>query len=70
PATMFTPELYLQLPNEAQIKVQVLVDSGTFSCFIDINLALDHKLPIFKKQSLLPVEVIDGCKNFIRCSHT
>ncbi|CAG8751424.1 32409_t:CDS:1, partial [Gigaspora margarita] len=44
PVPTFTPELYLQLPNGTQLKVQALVDSGTFLCFMDINLALEHNL--------------------------
>ncbi|CAG8703039.1 28581_t:CDS:2, partial [Gigaspora margarita] len=45
-----------------QLKVQALIDSGTSSCFMDINLALEYKLPILKKQTPLPVEVIDRHK--------
>ncbi len=37
-----------------------LVDSGATSSFIDQTFVAQHNIPVVKKSTLVPVEVIDG----------
>jgi len=40
--------------------VSALVDSGATSSFIDQTFVIQHNIPVIKKSTLVPVEVIDG----------
>jgi len=41
-------------------QVSTLMDSGTTSSFIDQTFVVQHKIPVIKKSTPVPVEVIDG----------
>jgi hypothetical protein len=41
-------------------QVSALVDSGATSSFIDQTFVAQHNIPVVKKSTLVPVEVIDG----------
>ncbi len=41
-------------------QVSTLVDSGATSSFIDQTFVAQHNIPVVKKSTLVPVEVIDG----------
>ncbi|CAG8760584.1 12454_t:CDS:2, partial [Cetraspora pellucida] len=60
PVSAFIPELYIHLPNGTQTSVEALIDSGASACFLDLALAQELNLPIYKKEMPLSVEIVDG----------
>jgi hypothetical protein len=49
----------IRIPEDIP-QVSALVDSGTTSSFIDQTFVAQHNIPVVKKSTLVPVEVIDG----------
>jgi len=49
----------VRIPKEIS-QVSALVDSGTTSSFIDQTFVAQHNIPMVKKSTLIPMEVIDG----------
>ncbi len=49
----------IRIPEDIP-QVSTLVDSGTTSSFIDQTFVAQHNIPVVKKSTPIPVEVIDG----------
>jgi hypothetical protein len=49
----------IRIPEDIP-QVSALVDSGATSSFIDQTFVVQHNIPVIKKPTLIPVEVIDG----------
>ena len=46
--------------DSSSIKVNALLDSRAFACFMDKDFVDRHKLSLVTKKHLIPIEVIDG----------
>ncbi len=49
----------IRIPEDIP-QVSTLVDSGATSSFIDQTFVVQHNIPVIKKSTPVPVEVIDG----------
>jgi len=49
----------IRIPEDIP-QVSALVDSGATSSFIDQTFVVQHNIPVIKKSTPVPVEVIDG----------
>jgi hypothetical protein len=49
----------IRIPEDIS-QVSALVDSGATSSFIDQTFVAQHNIPVVKKSTPVPVEVIDG----------
>ncbi len=49
----------IRIPEDIP-QVSALVDSGTTSSFIDQTFVVQHNIPVIKKSTPVPIEVIDG----------
>lgn len=59
PATHLALSIILQLP-EQDLPVSVIIDSGAYSCFIDLTFAANHHIPLQSKTQGLAVHLADG----------